>query len=273
MQSGSIIVAGSGISLAHMTMETRSYIQASDLVLHVVADSVTADWIKQNSRLSDSMKDYYELGLDRRQIYSRMVERVLEAARDGRRVCAVFYGHPGIFVTPSHEIVERANSEGISVRMLPGISAEDCLVADLGFDPGTVGCHAYEATDFLLYKRVPDVRSWLIVWQPDTVGDIYFSDGVDNGKRIGVLRDYLLEYYGPDDEAIVYEANTYVVGKPHIERFPLKKLCEVEMTGISTLVIPPTSEGSLDEDMVNKLSLREPYSGTVTASPEAVSTK
>lgn len=270
MNSGSIVVGGSGITLAHMTMETRSYIMGSDIVLHVVADAITADWIQENSRTAESMRDYYKIGLDRRQIYSRMVDRVLDAARNGQRVCAIFYGHPGIFVTPSHEIIEKARSENIPARMLPGISAEDCLVADLGFDPGTVGCQAFEATDFLLYKRVPDNRSWLIVWQPDTVGDIYFSDDRDNRERIGVLRDYLLQYYGADDEAIIYEANTYVVGKPHIQRFPLNKLCDVEMSGISTLVIPPTSEGDPDEDMVNKLSLRAPYRGIVAAPVESI---
>jgi len=31
--------------------------------------------------------------------------------------------------------------------MLPGISAEDCLVADLGIDPASSGCQSYEAND------------------------------------------------------------------------------------------------------------------------------
>jgi hypothetical protein len=37
--------------------------------------------------------------------------------------------------------------------MLPGISAEDCLFADLGIDPGIYGCQSYEATDFLANGR------------------------------------------------------------------------------------------------------------------------
>jgi hypothetical protein len=35
--------------------------------------------------------------------------------------------------------------------MLPAISAEDCLFADLGVDPADHGCPSYEATDFLVH--------------------------------------------------------------------------------------------------------------------------
>jgi hypothetical protein len=34
--------------------------------------------------------------------------------------------------------------------MLPAVSAEDCLFADLGVDPGAAGCQSHEAADFLI---------------------------------------------------------------------------------------------------------------------------
>ena len=54
-----------------------------------------------------------------------------------------------VFVQPSHESIAIARLEGFSARMLPGISAEDCLFADIGLDPGKDGCQSFEATDFL----------------------------------------------------------------------------------------------------------------------------
>ena len=51
---------------------------------------------------------------------SEMVEEILAAVREGKRVCAVFYGHPGVYVKPSHEAVRRARKEGFEARMLPG---------------------------------------------------------------------------------------------------------------------------------------------------------
>ena len=64
-----------------------------------------------------------------------MAEAILEPVRAGKRVCAAFYGHPGVFVLPSHDAISRARAEGFEATMLPGVSAEDCLVADLGVDP------------------------------------------------------------------------------------------------------------------------------------------
>ena len=42
--------------------------------------------------------------------------------RAGFRVCAVFYGHPGVFVYPSHEAIRRARAEGFAARMLPALT-------------------------------------------------------------------------------------------------------------------------------------------------------
>jgi len=42
--------------------------------------------------------------------------------------------------------------------MLPGISAEDCLFADIGVDPGIYGCQSFEATDlFVNESLIPDL--------------------------------------------------------------------------------------------------------------------
>src|SRR5437773_2103233 len=74
-------------------------------------------------------------GKPRRETYAEMVEELLAPVRAGHNVCAAFYGHPGVFVNPGHEAIRRARAEGFPARMLPAVSALDCLVADLGIDP------------------------------------------------------------------------------------------------------------------------------------------
>ncbi len=54
--------------------------------------------------------------------------------------------------------------------MEPGISAEDCLYADLGLDPGTYGCQHYEASNLMFYQRTIDTAAYLILWQPGVAG-------------------------------------------------------------------------------------------------------
>src|SRR3970282_2169154 len=100
-----------------------------------------------------TLQDCYSVGKPRYRTYREMADRILSAVRAGAQVCAAFYGHPGVFVRPSHDAIRRAPREGFPARMLPGVSAEDCLVADLGVNPGEIGSQSFEATDFLGYRR------------------------------------------------------------------------------------------------------------------------
>jgi len=52
-----------------------------------------------------------------------MVERTVTFVRWGLNVCAVFYGHPGVFADPAHNAIRLARREGFRALMLPGISA------------------------------------------------------------------------------------------------------------------------------------------------------
>src|SRR3546814_12469546 len=55
--------------------------------------------------------------------------------------------------------------------MEAGVSAEDCLYADLGIDPGEVGCQHYEASQFMFYRRRIDPSAYLVLWQVGVAGD------------------------------------------------------------------------------------------------------
>lgn len=254
---GSIIVAGSGITLGQMTMETQNYIKAADVVYYVLTDIVSESWVLDHAQVAHSMKGYYEEGTGRIHTYIRMANTVVDAARQGLRVCAVFYGHPGIFVTPSHEIIRLAKAEGIPARMLAGVSAEDCLVADFGFDPGKTGYAAYEATQLLTFPRTPDTSAWLVIWQPEATGDVAYTKNRDYGKKVAVLRDFLLKFYPPEAKVAVYEANTYSIGSPKIEWAMMKDLCSLQLSGISTLVIPPATKAAIDMANVHALDIPE----------------
>ncbi len=255
---GSIVIVGTGLQLGHMTFEARSHIKIADIVYYVVTDSVTEEWLRRNSKSLISMRDFYKDGIIRRLIYERMTDTVLQAAKSGKRVCAAFYGHPGVFVTPSHNIIRIAKEQGIPARMLPGISAEDCLFADIGFDPGTTGCQAFEATDFLLCERKPETGAWLIIWQPDSVGDLTHNLSDSKNANLLVLKSYIQKYYPSNHKAIIYEANTFIEGKPKIEWIDLENLENANMSGISTLIVPPiTGKDVVSKKMVNRLNLSD----------------
>jgi precorrin-6B methylase 1 len=237
--TGALTVVGTGIQLgAHLTPEARATIEKADIVLSVVSEPVMQGFLERLNDRTRSMHELYTVGESRAEAYEAMTEAILAEVRAGNDVCAVFYGHPGVFVAPSHESVRRARAEGFPARMLPGISAEDCLFADLGVDPSRSGCQSYEATDFLVAARAVEPAALLILWQVGVVNERSHVLETDP-ERLAELRDRLLELYPEDHEAIVYEASPYPVGDAIVVRTSLARLCDAGVTPASTLVVPP----------------------------------
>jgi uncharacterized protein YabN with tetrapyrrole methylase and pyrophosphatase domain len=231
-------VVGTGIGATRLTFEARSAIQAADEVLYLVPDLVSEELIRGLNPAARSLEHCYVEGKPRVEAYDRMVRELLAPARAGRRVCAAFYGHPGVFVHPSHEAVRQARAEGIDAHMQPGVSAEDCLFADLGVDPGATGCQSYEATRFLERRPAVEPTAALVVWQIGVVGERAHSAQAAPGA-LALLVERLLELYPPDHEGVLYEAAPYPGIEPRIHRIPLRALADDAVTPLSTLFVPP----------------------------------
>jgi precorrin-6B methylase 1 len=256
MKSGSLTVVGTGIQFAgQITLEARAHIKQAEKVLFLVSDLITADWIRDINPTAESLFPYYRQGESRMIAYVAMIERILFEVRKGLSVCTVFYGHPGVFVYPSHEAIKQAHLEGYSAKMLPGISAEDCLFADLGIDPARTGCQSFEATDFLIHKRKFDTGCSLILWQIGCIGDLTFSLEPYGTRGLHVLTEYLCQYYDATHPAVVYEAAEYPIFDPTIENVPLAKLPEAQISPISTLYIAPQTKAPLDYEMLDRLGI------------------
>lgn len=258
--TGRLTVVGTGIrSVAQTTREAADLIAAGERVFYVVADPITEAWIHELNPRAESLYDAYAEGKPRIESYREMVERVLAPVREGHHVVAVFYGHPGVFVHPSHEAVRRAHAEGYAAEMLPGISAEDCLFADLGVDPAPFGCSSFEATDFLVYRRRFDPTSHLVLWQIGVVGELaYRKQRPTSDRGVAMLAEALLEHYPPAHEVVIYEAPQLVVCAPIIQRVPLSGLATGPVTSMSTLYVPPRERRPPDRAMLERLGLPLP---------------
>jgi len=256
MKKGSLIIVGTGIrSVGQITVESIAWIQSADKVFYVVSDPIGEAMILKLNPCAESLEKFYAQAKPRRQTYTEFVDRIMESVRDGNRTCAAFYGHPGVFVTPSHEAIRLARSEGYEARMLPGISAEDCLFADLGVDPSISGCQAYEATDFVIHQRRIDPSTSVIIWQVGFVGEWTFQPAGSANSGLPLLLEKLAQYYSPDHGVIVYEAAVLLGCEPVIRPVPLGELACAPLTTASTLYIPPAQVTVADRSMYQRLGL------------------
>jgi uncharacterized protein YabN with tetrapyrrole methylase and pyrophosphatase domain len=255
---GSLVVVGTGIkTVGHLTAEAIAWIGKADKVLYVVSDPIAeASILRLSPTGAESLSTLYAEGKARIDTYLAMVERILGCVRSGLSTCVAFYGHPGVFVYPSHEAIRRARAEGYEARMLPGISAEDCLFADLGVDPAVSGCQSYEATDFLVHGRRIDPTSAVILWQIGVVGDMTFRrDGYDL-SALPLLVERLLRSYPPNHMAVVYEAAVFPGCEPVIKPVPLYTLGQAGLTAASTLYVPPAYAPSPDPAIAWRLNTK-----------------
>jgi precorrin-6B methylase 1 len=255
---GSLTVVGSGIKTGlQTTPEARRCIQRADKVLYLFAEPASAKWVSNLNPSAQSLERFYAPSKDRTQTYQEMVEEILAWVRRGLEVCVVLYGHPGVFVAPSDAAIRRARQEGFRARMLPGVSAEDCLFADLGVDPGALGCQSFEATNFLLYPRRFDTSTPLLLWQVAAVG---VRHGVTQPSTAGlqVLAEFLQDRYGPDHEVVLYDASPYPVFDPIVQRVRLSELPTADLTPMCTLYVPPKQPPPPNPDMFARLGVPAP---------------
>lgn len=253
---GSLTCVGIGMTLgSHISPLARSHIEQADVVFAAMSDGIVEQWITGMNADVRSLQPYYREGKSRMTTYREMVEAMLVEVRAGKKVVGAFYGHPGVFAWPAHKAIEIAHKEGFQARMEPGISAEDCLYADLGIDPGRCGCQHYEASQLLLYERRIDPSAYLILWQVGVAGDQSLARFATGEKYRQVLVDLLAKDYPLDHQIILYRGLTLPIGQPLIGRVALRELpaCDVGMD--VTVVLPPARKLKPNREIRARLSV------------------
>jgi uncharacterized protein YabN with tetrapyrrole methylase and pyrophosphatase domain len=136
-----IYIVGLGImSSLQVTRETEQTLRLCKKVFYLHTEP---KWIHDYLRdLSPEVVDihrYYNEDTPREEAYIGMVQAVLEAAIQSPPVALALYGHPVVFVTPTQSILEVAPKHGLKVKVLPGISAFDCMGRPEPRDPNIRG--------------------------------------------------------------------------------------------------------------------------------------
>jgi Precorrin-3B methylase len=263
---GRLSCVGLGMTLgSHLTPLARSHIEQADVVFAALSDAIAEEWLKRMHPDVRSLQPYYGEGKPRMRTYREWVALMMAELRAGKRVCGVFYGHPGIFAWSPHKVIEQARAEGYEAHMEPGISAEDCLYADLGFDPGRYGCQHFEASQLLYCERRIDTAGYLVLWQVGVVGNRSVGR-FDHGPAYrALLVERLEQDYPPDHEVIVYRGATLPIERARIRRMILRELAVASLTAEETVVLPPAVALQPNRAMLERLQVLDAREQAATA--------
>lgn len=239
VSAGSLVVVGCGIQFFRPASErTISEVQRADTVFSL-ADSFSTRCIRDIRSDTLDLSRHYANGKDRRETHREMEAEIMTAVRAGKRVCAVFYGHPGVFADVPHRIMQLTREAGLEARMEPGVSAEACLFADIGIDPGRNGLQSMESTWFLINDIALEPTSLVLLWQVALTGDMEYQRSHAKPRDIQTLVEKLLRWYPADHEVILYEAARMPLEDCRAERLRLSELPQAALREHTTLVIPP----------------------------------
>jgi precorrin-6B methylase 1 len=263
---GSVACVGLGMTLgSHLTPLARSYIEKADVIFAGLSDGIVELWLQRLHPDVRSLQPYYKEGKSRIKTYKEWVALMMDEVRAGKRVCGVFYGHPGIFAWSPHKVIEEARAEGFEAHMEPGISAEDCLYADLGIDPGSFGCQHFEASQLLFYERRVDPSAYLVLWQVGVIGNRSLGRFDAAPAYRQALVDLLSQDYPLEHEFIIYRGATLPIEKPRIRRAALRDLPHTELTPEETVVLPPAVPLKLNLAMRDRLEALDKLGKTSSA--------
>lgn len=254
---GRLVVVGVGYGVAgHLDARSRVNIERADRVFYLFHDPVTATHVQQLNPNAESLHVAYRADEPGSAAARRMVERMVGAVREGAFVCAAFAGHPAIAVPPALEAVRQVRAAGLPAQVLPSISIEDCLVADLGFDPGKTGRVLFEANDFVRSPRRFDPTAALVLLQPGAVGDDRMVDGsTPNRAGLALLADLLGETYPERHPVVLYEREPIPWVPPRMDRTTLAELAEADVRVMTTLFLPPIGPPEVDPTMLARLGM------------------
>ena len=239
---------------SHLTPLARSHIERADVIFAALSDAIVEKWLQRLHPDVRSLQPYYREGKSRMKTYREWVAVMMVEVRAGKRVCGVFYGHPGIFAWSPHKAIEMARAEGYEAHMEPGISAEDCLYADLGIDPGRYGCQHFEASQLLFYERRIDPAGYLVLWQVGLVGDWSLARFQTGPAYRQVLVERLNQDYPLDHPVIVYRGATLPIEKPRVRRIALRDLPNIPLPPEETVILPPSQTLKLNHAMRERLA-------------------
>lgn len=222
-----ITIAGMGVNaVVQVTAETERRIRRCREVLYNDSGVGTAAFLEARcGRVTSLYARYGEAG-SRLGSYHTMAADVIEAALARRPVMFLTHGHPIVFCYAGFLIRDLAEVLGLSVEVLPGISAAACLMADLWLDPGAGGLQMFEATDILLRQRRlhPDVPA--LIWQVGNLETRLYTTRPSAPQRLHRFRDWLLQTYPPDHPVTAYYAAPHPITVPKRWTFPLAEIAD-----------------------------------------------
>jgi tetrapyrrole methylase family protein/MazG family protein len=243
----SIVIAGLGIrGPEQVTDEVRRLVREVDIVFHSVSSPSTREWLEKTATDTRDLNDLYTDGCPRIETYRAMAAMVVECAASGATVMFAVYGHPCVLHTGVQLTVRSAASRHIPTRILPGVSSIDGMLAAAGIDFGFGGLHVLEASDMLMYGRMPQTEGHVVILQVAIAGPRVHRAAGHRGVYADLLIRRLATLYPPEHPALHFRLASDSSDTDSLVWTTVHRLADERWTNASSLYLPAARRASVD---------------------------
>ncbi len=254
-----ITLLGSGLrALDHLTPEAIACLRGARVILH---SQYSRDLLGELRALNSSARllcqedGEYLVGQYRPQMYARIAARVLAEAAEGPGVVALHPGSTMVVDAIARHVLAGAHARGLRVRVVPGISCIEYVLAELGWDVAD-GLHVILAQQLVLQQRRLDATQAALVIQPGYYDTRWFAGAPRAAQgRFDALQACLAASY-PDDTPMALVLAP--VGRDDVAQtlwFRLGSFAqlEAEISPFHTLFIPPRARPGVDAAFAQRI--------------------
>lgn len=209
----------------HLTVEAREVLEAAREVWLRTARHPVVPHLPGHLTLH-SFDHLYEGAEDFAEVYGAIVREVLRLGERPEGVVYAVPGHPLVGEATVTEILRRAREQGLTVRVVEGISFVEPTLTALGLDALGPGLQIYDGID-LAARHHPPLNPDL----PALIGQVH-SRALASDLKLTLMNQY------PDDHpvALVVAAGT---DQERVLRIPLWELDHHEVDHLTSLYVPP----------------------------------
>jgi precorrin-6B methylase 1 len=238
-----ITIVGAGLLAARqLGAAADDVLRAARVVFCSTSNTGIADYVRLLNPFAAvhvSEQNEYRVGMFRPDMYRRIAQAVLDAARVGPGVVMLAPGSAVVVDAVTQHILDKA--DGLSVQIMPGISSIESVLAEVGYDVAG-GLTVVLAQNLVLRRLQVNPAIASIVLQP-AYYDTLFCAGAPRSAagRFAALEEQLARTFSSDAAMALVIAPTEVNGSASVFWFRLGALGCLHgvLSPRHTLFIPP----------------------------------
>jgi len=239
-----LFLLGSGIrGFLQITDETRQAIRASRVVFVLHDDLAVHDYIRSLCNDVRDLSEMYEGQQVRSEVYRSISDLLVSEALTAPGVSFVVHGHPLFLVSATEYTLESARANGLTVRMLPGLSSFDTLLCDLEIDYG-YGLQIFDSTTMISCRWYPNPAIPALIFQLATTLSGSVTRDEPQPAVLQPLIQHLRQIYPGQQRCVVVHSSTHVMEGATLISTTLEQLMyepDLALWKRPTLYVPPVA--------------------------------